>query len=491
MENVSGLLESNLKNVHYTPVPIHLINGLKQIKRWSNLPEAPLDVRYKEHMNAGDDFRKTMENNDALALLGVSTIIKERFKLVQKDNTPSPRTAYILRSLKTPEEIETLRKIYGNSFIVIAAFSNKESRTQKLAERIAVSNRSSKPEDYLHIAEDLIRRDEADIERINGQNLRDAFHRSDCFLNTGGSNLDHAARRTIELIFGNTFHTPTIDEHGMFHAWGASLRSASLARQVGAAIATEDGQIVAVGCNEVPKACGGYYWPGDNGDTRDHILKSDSNDDIKFAVFADVIKRLKDAKWLSPEKQNQDVTTLLDQALQDKTTNGLGRADLLNITEYGRSVHAEMSALMDAAQRGVSVNKSTLYTTTFPCHNCTKHIIAAGITRVVYIEPYPKSYAYHLHKDSIQVDAQQRNGKRVQFEAFAGVSPRIYFNLFSMGEVARKLQGKVNPWASCDASPRLKESPLAYLYRENEHMIAFKQQLKVRSLEAVTESKKL
>ncbi|MDN3612645.1 hypothetical protein QWZ16_23945 [Vibrio ostreicida] len=26
----------------------------------------------------------------------------------------------------------------------------------------------------------------------------------------------------------------------------------------------------------------------------------------------------------------------------------------------------------------------------FPCHNCAKHIVASGIKRVVYVEPYPK-----------------------------------------------------------------------------------------------------
>ena len=47
---------------------------------------------------------------------------------------------------------------------------------------------------------------------------------------------------------------------------------------------------------------------------------------------------------------------------------------------------------------------TTLYTTTFPCHNCTRHIVAAGISRVVYVKPYPKSLAFQLHYDSISLE---------------------------------------------------------------------------------------
>ena len=32
-----------------------------------------------------------------------------------------------------------------------------------------------------------------------------------------------------------------------------------------------------------------------------------------------------------------------------------------------------------------------MYMTTFPCHNCAKHIIASGIINVYYIEPYAES----------------------------------------------------------------------------------------------------
>lgn len=66
-------------------------------------------------------------------------------------------------------------------------------------------------------------------------------------------------------------------------AYSASLRSAQFGRQVGAAITSQDGDILSVGCNEVPKAGGGQYWERDEGDERDHLKGLDSNDERKIS----------------------------------------------------------------------------------------------------------------------------------------------------------------------------------------------------------------
>ena len=101
---------------------------------------------------------------------------------------------------------------------------------------------------------------------------------------------------------------------------------------------------------------------------------------------------------------------------------------MLDLTEYGRVVHAEMNAICDAARLGRSVRGATLYCTTFPCHNCTKHILAAGIRRVVYIEPYPKSRAKALHANEIEVEND--NPARVVFAPFLGIAPHRYRDIF-------------------------------------------------------------
>lgn len=52
------------------------------------------------------------------------------------------------------------------------------------------------------------------------------------------------------------------------------------------------------------------------------------------------------------------------------------------------TVHAEQNAIADAAKRGVSVNKSTIYITHYPCINCCKMICASGIKQIIYHSDY-------------------------------------------------------------------------------------------------------
>jgi hypothetical protein len=71
-----------------------------------------------------------------------------------------------------------------------------------------------------------------------------------------------------------------------------------------------------------------------------------------------------------------------------------------------------------------------MYVTTFPCHQCTRQVIASGIKRLVYIYPYPKSLAEQLHGDAIHVDGEAPASK-VPFEPFLGVAPRRYVEAFT------------------------------------------------------------
>jgi len=51
-------------------------------------------------------------------------------------------------------------------------------------------------------------------------------------------------------------------------------------------------------------------------------------------------------------------------------------------------LHAEANAITKVAKSNNSSHNSTLYVTTSPCIECSKLIIQAGITRVVYDEEY-------------------------------------------------------------------------------------------------------
>jgi dCMP deaminase len=68
--------------------------------------------------------------------------------------------------------------------------------------------------------------------------------------------------------------------------------------------------------------------------------------------------------------------------------------------ELCRGLHAEQNAIIQAAYHGVSVKGAKMYCTTKPCSICTKMLINAGITEIIYIEPYKDELAAQLLKES-------------------------------------------------------------------------------------------
>lgn len=69
------------------------------------------------------------------------------------------------------------------------------------------------------------------------------------------------------------------------------------------------------------------------------------------------------------------------------------------------TIHAEMNALLYCAKEGISVKEATAYITHFPCLNCTKALIQAGIAKIVYKHDYRiDDYALELfRKNNIEV----------------------------------------------------------------------------------------
>jgi deoxycytidylate deaminase len=422
------------------------------------LESSPEIARIASYMSAGNQVCRESGRKDILSLASIADINKARdtkddpaddpaTKLLKQK--PLQRVAHILLTLKRPEEVATLRRIYGDGFFLIGVFATEKERLENLL------NRNAPKQDAIA----LIKRDSEESDAY-GQQTRATFYLSDVFVKSVNEPESDELQRFFDLVFSNPFITPTQKEHAMFLAYASSLRSGQLGRQVGAAISSRAGDILSVGCNDVPKPGGGLYWP-DAGDRRDHVLGYDTNDRQRDRIVDLLVKGLPQDAIKDKDKESD-----LRKALRD----------ILDITEYGRAVHAEMDALLTCARSGVSPVGAILYTTTFPCHNCTRHIIAAGIQRVIYIEPYAKSRAEELHEDAIVVeekalDENNRTRRKVPFTPFVGVGPRRYFDLFSLTlsrgfELVRKRGGEMVKTSRQDAFPRVPMSPFSYIQRE-------------------------
>jgi deoxycytidylate deaminase len=229
----------------------------------------------------------------------------------------------------------------------------------------------------------------------------------------------------------------------MYAADAAAANSACMSRQVGAAIISKTGELISVGRNDVPKFRGGLYTEDDR------------------SVWSDQAKSLVDRdnrcfKWQQKICHNETRrNTILDKMTvqigqspfvkpNTKASNireVLAGTDIESLTEFSRAIHAEMEAILAVAREGShSLVGASLFTTTYPCHNCARHIVAAGITSVIYVQPYKKSLATALHSDTVTEDVSDSN--RVVFRQYDGVAPRNYLKLFRPSR-PRKSGGKV------------------------------------------------
>lgn len=57
--------------------------------------------------------------------------------------------------------------------------------------------------------------------------------------------------------------------------------------------------------------------------------------------------------------------------------------------EICRGLHAEQNAIIQAARYGIDISGAKIYITTQPCITCAKMLINAGISEIIYANPYP------------------------------------------------------------------------------------------------------
>lgn len=477
IEHVSKLLHLALEAMNYQTCEIRLSGLLREID-WDELldEDAKLDSYLAAHMDAGGRLRSAWDRPDALVLLAVAKIVTERDVLLEA-NEPLVRRAWVLRQLKTPEEVHTLRDAYGSRFFLIAAYTPDDERTEWLDSAITASRLSSDHSKWEVDTAELLRRDQSESPP-HGQNVRDTFHRADLFVNAGrDANTGSQIERLLEIVLANPFKTPTKDEFALFEAYGAARMSAEPGRQVGAALVNEQGEIIALGTNEVPRPGGGVYREGSNEpgipDQREFRFGSDEEErgiDTNDRVQREIAKEIADTLnhpergWL---REGVDPDRLLAAMLKTR---------LGDLTEFGRAMHAEMSAILDAARNGRAVAGASLYVTTFPCHNCARHIVGAGIRNCVFLAPYEKSQAAMLHSDALVVARSTPDVAKVSFEPFVGVAPRRYAELFAW-QRRKTNDGTLLKWDARTAKPRLADSEAPELrqsqpaYRVHEYLI--------------------
>jgi deoxycytidylate deaminase len=412
-----------------------------------NIPRSPLNIYVDQMQTAGNKLREQF-GADYLAQKTIEQIVKFRTAnggIVEGKIVPG-RRAYIIDSIKNIEELTLLKTVYRDTLCVFGIFAPDEIRRQRLIDGGAQASDVAS----------VINRDMGESGTF-GQMTRKVFSLSDFFLcnDEKQEELRRKIRRFLDLIFSVGIHTPTRAEAAMYDADAAGAGSACMSRQVGAAILSASGELIAVGQNDVPKYGGGLYKENDQSVFVDGKIQDKDhrcfkwggcichNDDSRKKIIEGIVGKIAGSDFL---KRGTTV---------DRVREALKDTDVDDLTEYSRSIHAEMEAILSVAREGKhSLVGATLYSTVYPCHNCARHIVAAGITTVVYIHPYKKSKAIILHHDAITENPSDKEGK-VLFKQYDGVAPHKYLKSFAANR-DRKKDGKFLNTPSTAATPIFK-----------------------------------
>jgi deoxycytidylate deaminase len=423
-----------------------IITGEAHRVGMAKISRTPLNVYIDQMQTAGNLLREKFGSN-YLAEKTIEKIVKFRTAkgAIQNGKAMPGRRAYIIDSLKNVEELTLLRKVYRETLCVFGVFAPDEIRQQRLMNGGAAASDVTK----------VIKRDLGEAGTF-GQMTRKVFSLSDFFVcnDQKEDELRRKLRRFLQIIFNVNIHTPTREEAAMYDADAAGAASACMSRQVGASIFSKEGELIAVGKNDVPKFGGGLYteddqsvWDGKSIQDNDHRCFKWGTNICHNEISRKEIMEGIVSKIVSASVLKRGVTAA-------SIREALRGTDVDDLIEYSRSIHAEMEAILSVAREGKhSLVGATLYTTTYPCHNCARHIVAAGIKTVVYIHPYSKSKAIKLHHDAITEDPGQIN--KVVFKQFDGVAPHNYLKSFGATR-PRKEDGRFINRSSTSATPIFK-----------------------------------
>ncbi len=233
--------------------------------------------------------------------------------------------AWVIDGIRNPGEEEELRKIIGFHLIGVTAHPDI------IVKRILKRGREGKKPTKKQVLERLDR-EKGIGEPPEGQQVKKCLERADYLIINEGTLKDLKAKLDHFLHLLDGSDRPSFHEVFMEIAYTWAKRATCLRRKVGAVIAKDKQQLTS-GYNGAPR---GVPHCAEMGGCLREKLKI-------------------------PSGQRHEIC---------------------------RGTHAEQNAITQAAKFGINIEGGTLYCNCFPCVICTKMILNAGITTVVYDSDY-------------------------------------------------------------------------------------------------------
>ena len=142
------------------------------------------------------------------------------------------------------------------------------------------------------------------------------------------------------------------------------------------------------------------------------LLSTERSKDPNTSVGACIVS--KDNKILSVGYNGMPIGCSDDEFPWDREGSNLD-------TKYFYVCHAELNAILNYT--GTHMKDSKIYTTLFPCNECTKAIIQKGITEVVYMSDK------YSETDSVIAAKRMLDAAGVKYRQYTPIGREIKLNL--------------------------------------------------------------
>ena len=348
---------------------------------------------------------------------GGGHLASETVRRLEEDEVSHKRV--VIDGIRNTSEIEFLRDRFGDRFFLFAIFAPTDIRWERVRDDYVKHGQDE--QDFL--GDD--RRD-ANEETPHGQQVELCVDQSDVFLRNSvnlsalqlGTMLKEKVSAYVDLLTRVSPRYPTLDEVLMNIAFSAAHSTRCLKRQVGAVIATERGEPISVGYNENP----------------DKILPcvDEFGECFRDRIRNEHFFQLSESKTVCPKCGKK-----IEQTIGPPWRCGSCKVNLERYffpdraMKWCTALHAEERAIINA--HGRVLDGSIIYTTAFPCFLCAEKILQAGISRIVFADPYP---------DILSAELLEHANPPVEVERFEGVRSGSFDRIF--GRVREMKEAEVN-----------------------------------------------
>ncbi|WP_456024885.1 hypothetical protein [Pseudomonas protegens] len=414
---------------------LHSFNGKvdpSELESWielyfSTLPRVAESLREslggagftKLYQNSGDNIRSSGLANsnifDAGKIFNFPKHLNFLIKLVRKSTiAKGVPCRVVIDAIRNPYEAFFLKRRYANFYL------------------ISVNTPNSKRLSSLHEYRKLSMKEISDLDnkeypgKVSGankfiaQNIQACIEIADIHIHnskTSEFNQNDLVSQLawyLALMMHPGLVMPTSVENCMQIAYTVKQSSGCISRQVGAVVTDTGYSVKSVGWNSTPQGqtpcllrSAEDLLSGINGADYSEYEK---NDNVFRKALSDKYFNL--IKTGATQKRN---IPFCFKALQNEIEGEKNQV-------HTRSLHAEENAFLQIAKfGGQKLIGGVLFTTASPCELCAKKAYQLGVTKIIYIDPYPGIATDHI----LSVGA-----KKPILELFRGAVGRAFYQLY-------------------------------------------------------------